>query len=1316
MPSEKQSKEKKERGKRRSRHKDNEDSEKEKESPPSESEKDKEEVENVEVQDEEEEEEGGIRIGDIYLPPPPPPACTFDSTGPRLVITHIENEFFKSYAGRQVLGPFHKSFTSIVGPNGSGKSNVIDSMLFVFGYRAQKIRSKKISVLIHNSEAHPNVESCTVAVHFQKIIDKGEDFEVVPNTQFVVSRTAFRDNSSFYQMNGKRCQFKQVAKELRSFGIDLDHNRFLILQGEVEQIAMMRPKALTEHDTGMLEFLEDIVGSSRFKEPIEKLFKRVEELNEARGEKLNRVKLVEKEKDELEGPKDAAVEHIKMENDLTRKVHVLYQHNSLDCARTKEEAEEKKKAIDEGMSDVKKKLEEIEAIRTEKSEEIKKIGKNLEKISKVKEECSEKFKGLESEDVKLQEDLKHKNQKRKKTIAQLKTEKDKLEELLQVPEKNEKDIAECEKLRDDLEKQRKKEEEAYHRAMSTLNSETQQLQDEKAKFETKLIDLRKVVDETKSVVDIAQSELDIYLSTERNEQKKLDQIKTGLEKAKETITSKSEEIKRLEKEVPQKEKQLKENTQRLQQLLPEQQRVEEELRTLRLKLDEKRSAMQSCRSRGRVLDAIMEQKRNGNIPGIFGRLGDLGGIDEKYDVAVSTACGALDNIVVDCVDSAQQCINFLKKNGIGTATFIALDKQERWRAQCERRMQTPENVPRLFELIRMNDERVKTAFYYALRDTLVANDMDQAARIAYGKVRHRVVTLKGELIETSGTMSGGGRSVNRGRMGKQAAIVNIDPKEIEGVETRVDQLTQQSGQLRKERAELDNLTSQLTRDIKVMKSDNERHKMAIEAAEQQFKSFKEQIKVQEEKVKSVKSDPVQVKSMEKDIGEKVKVYKKAASSAQEIESEVSKIHAQIVEVTGGKMKGLKKALDTATKKLEKVIAEITRLQVAIKTAKRNTQKTEEKIATMESEVKELEDELKGMQEKRQAIEDAASLVLKNLQEVTQEELELSEQLTELKAEHEEIVKKENKIKASRIEIDQELEKYDGIIKENKAKMAHWKKLMNRLELSEIPLEKDNEEGELAVLDEAALDEIDIKQLKYQITVLEDKLAQSKPNLAAVQEYRKKEEIYLQRVAELDEITGKRDEQRKYHEDLRKQRLNEFMAGFTIISNKLKEMYQMITLGGDAELELVDSLDPFSEGIVFSVRPPKKSWKNITNLSGGEKTLSSLALVFALHYYKPTPLYVMDEIDAALDFKNVSIVGNYIKERTRNAQFIIISLRSQMFELADRLVGIYKTYNATKSVTINPNKYVNAAGPTNEKTNGALNQTAIVPPVLTESRG
>merc|ERR1712188_76005 len=183
---------------------------------------------------------------------------------------------------------------------------------------------------------------------------------------------------------------------------------------------------------------------------------------------------------------------------------------------------------------------------------------------------------------------------------------------------------------------------------------------------------------------------------------------------------------------------------------------------------------------------------------------------------------------------------------------------------------------------------------------------------------------------------------------------------------------------------------------------------------------------------------------------------------------------------------------------------------------------------------------------------------------------------------------------------------------------------------------------------------------------------------------------MERDAELDAITETRDAARREYNDLRDQRLREFAAGFNKITMKLKEMYQMVTLGGDAELELVDTLDPFSEGIVFSVRPPKKSWKNIQNLSGGEKTLSSLALVFALHTFKPTPLYVMDEIDAALDFKNVSIVAHYIKERTKNAQFIIISLRNNMFDLANRLVGIYKTHDVTKSVAVNPKKIMKDA--------------------------
>merc|ERR1719334_539912 len=169
-----------------------------------------------------------------------------------------------------------------------------------------------------------------------------------------------KDNSSFYQLNGKRVQYKEVAKTLREKGIDLDHNRFLILQGEVESISLMKPKALTEHDTGMLEFLEDIVGTSRFKVPIELLSKKVEELNELRVEKLNRVKLVEKEKDELEGPMKEALGYLRLENEKVEKTHKQRSRYIFDAERNIAKATEKKVEIEESVSELTEKMKEIE--------------------------------------------------------------------------------------------------------------------------------------------------------------------------------------------------------------------------------------------------------------------------------------------------------------------------------------------------------------------------------------------------------------------------------------------------------------------------------------------------------------------------------------------------------------------------------------------------------------------------------------------------------------------------------------------------------------------------------------------------------------------------------------------------------------------------------------------------------------------------------------------------------------------------------------------------------------------------------------------
>jgi hypothetical protein len=207
--------------------------------------------------------------------------------------------------------------------------------------------------------------------------------------------------------------------------------------------------------------------------------------------------------------------------------------------------------------------------------------------------------------------------------------------------------------------------------------------------------------------------------------------------------------------------------------------------------------------------------------------------------------------------------------------------------------------------------------------------------------------------------------------------------------------------------------------------------------------------------------------------------------------------------------------------------------------------------------------------------------------------------------------------------------------DNQKRLRYWEEKLSKLSLQNVSEEGEEYEPEpMPQLSRDELEDLNKESLKAAIAGLEERTS-SHVELAVLAEYRRRVEEHTVRLADLNTALVARDAAKKRTDDLRRLRLEGFMEGFSLISMRLKEMYQMITMGGNAELELVDSLDPFAEGILFSVMPPKKSWKNISNLSGGEKTLSSLALVFALHHYKPTPLYVMDEIDAALDFKNVS---------------------------------------------------------------------------------
>uniref|UniRef100_A0A8C0F1Z4 Structural maintenance of chromosomes protein n=1 Tax=Bubo bubo TaxID=30461 RepID=A0A8C0F1Z4_BUBBB len=1160
------------------------------------------------------------------ISPPPPPAMTNEAGAPRLMITHIVNQNFKSYAGEQTLGPFHKRFSCIIGPNGSGKSNVIDSMLFVFGYRAQKIRSKKLSVLIHSSDEHRDIQSCTVEVHFQKIIDKeGDDYEVIPNSNFCVSRTAYRDNSSVYNINGKKKTFKDVGILLRSHGIDLDHNRFLILQGEVEQIAMMKPKGQTEHDEGMLEYLEDLIGSARLKDPIKTLCRRVEILNEMRGEKLNRVKMVEKEKNALEADKNKAIEFLCLENKVFKEKNHICQYYIHDLKKRINDLEMQKGKINEETKVVNDKSSKLADEMKTKNNALKQLEKKLNKIAEFIEENKKKFTQLDLQDIKVREKLKHAKSRAKKLEKQLQKDKEK-------------------------------------------------------RKEKELMEFSKTVNEARSKMDVAQSELDIYLSRHNTAVSQLNEAKEALTTSSETLKERKAAIKDRKAKLPQAEQELKEKEKALEKLEREESGAKNLVRSLRQKVEEAKSSLSLSRNRGKVLEALLQQKKSGKIRGLYGRLGDLGAIDEKYDVAISSSCGALDNIVVDTIDTAQECVTFLKATGVGVATFIALDKMAVWETKCQK-IPTPENIPRLFDLVKVEDKKVRLAFYFALRDTLVANNLEEATRVAFqNDKRWRVVTLQGQIIEQSGTMTGGGGKIMKGRMGS-SVIMDVSEEEVNKMESQLQKDSKRAIQYEEEKLQLEEAIRKLRQDIREMRNTLEKYTASIQSLSEQEIHLKTQVKELEANVIAVAPDKIKQEELEKILNSYKKDYDSAAEKAGKIESEVKRLHNLIIDINNNKLKAQQDKLDTISKEIDQCTSAVTKAQVAVKTADRNLKKSEESVLQTEKEIENNEKEIKNLTEELTTLEDKAAEVINDGRQAEEALPAVQEEHRGLLQEIKTIQDDEHALQKEALNIKLKIEQIDSHISTHQSKIKYWQKEISKLSLHPI---EDKPAEELPVLSQEELEAIkDPNVITNQIALLEAQCHEMKPNLGAIAEYRKKEELYLKRVAELDDITNERDKFRQALEDLRKQRLNEFMAGFNVITNKLKENYQMLTLGGDAELELVDSLDPFSEGVMFSVRPPKKSWKKIYNLSGGEKTLSSLALVFALHHYKPTPLYFMDEIDAALDFKNVSIVAFYIYEQTKNAQFIIISLRNNMFEIADRLIGIYKTHNTTKSVATNP---------------------------------
>lgn len=1238
------------------------------------------------------------------------PRKSLEPAKSRLVIERLVLINFKSYAGKQVVGPFHPSFSAVVGPNGSGKSNVIDSLLFVFGFRASKMRQSKLSELIHNSENFRDLPFCQVDVHFRQAVDKvdanGREYsEYVPGSDLVVSRKAFRNNSSDYYINGRRSKFTEVRSLLYDQGIDLDHKRFLILQGEVESIAQMKPKADDNSDDGLLEYLEDIIGTSSYKEPINEGTKKIDELNDVCVEKERRFEFVEKSKDELEEPKQKALEYLAREKEFLIQRSTFLQYSLRDDQAHLEDRLAELEQLQAKMDEAKKESSQEKAKSKELHSERDKLTKDLDATNDEITESKKSFKKIEREKVSMEEKIKHMENSKKKAEKSLEAHKFSIGSAETTLTTSEQNLAEYTKEEEQLKVQLQTEKDELEKIKLELSDKTKQLSQQVDKLQQELQPWKDQIDKNQGELDIKNSELEMLKKQLQGVEGQQNKLQEALTEKKDLIDAGKKQISTLHQEKKHVSSQIKLGEGEVNDARKKLHVMETQLASARQKAEDAKSRVRSTESRNRMLNALTHLRDSGRLEGFHGRLGDLGIIPDRYDVAVSTGGGSLEDMVVDTVECAQQCIAYIRKNGLGFGKFIVLNKLRKFNMS---RIQTPENVPRLFDLIEPLEPKFAPAFYSSMYDTLVTPDLKTANRVAFGKRRWRVVTEDGKLVDSSGTMSGGGSAVYRGAMKlkskNKSTGQQISPQELnklvndaqqkeaafDRAQSAYREMEQALGEFRDRLPQIDNEESKLNIEIEGLQEE-------IASIEKQLKQLSKDSNENEKKYKKEIADVTKTLATL----ERKKVQLKQDS--QGLEQQIAVLQQQIMDAGGVRLKVQKSKVDSVLQKLEILEEKSSSDSMAISKAKTQIKRLEKQVADCEKQIEKADKSIEEIRAKFETRMQEFDETEQKLRDLTSKKDDLVDSVEGLATKLEEVDAKVNSLRQEEITMMAELEKCQILVNKYQKQVDNVTASAGSFQFRDLSDSIDwmdeeerakyiqNEES-LPKLEAEDLANIDGEGLKAEVDSLEEELREAEVDLDVLKEYSGRYAEYVERKGDLNESVQSREKAKEECDALKKRRYDEFMAGFNQISSTLKEMYHMITMGGNAELELVDSLDPFSEGILFSVMPPRKSWKNISNLSGGEKTLSSLALVFALHSYKPTPLYVMDEIDAALDFRNVSIVANYIKGRTKNAQFVVISLRNNMFELAEKLVGIYKVNNMTRSVTINNRDMVHNVPP------------------------
>ncbi|UMM23388.1 hypothetical protein L5515_004132 [Caenorhabditis briggsae] len=1289
--------------------------------------------------------------------PPKPDFLIKTTKKDRLMIMNVEVNNFKSYYGKASIGPFHKSFTSIIGPNGSGKSNLIDSLLFVFGFRASKIRSAKVANLIHKSNGR-NPDSCTVTIHFQRINDVPGHYEIVKDSGFQISRTAYKNSSSSYAINGRAASRADVEAHLRQADIDIEHNRFLILQGEVEQIAMMKPVKQTKSETGMVEYLEDIVGSNRLEPFVKRFQRRVNRINcDLTQQRITRDH-ARNSKIAMEGQVRAAIEFLKKENEATLIEMKLDQRRRklyLDKVAPKQAELDKK---EEELNSVAEKIASNKTEATIMEDEEKKMKKEGSKIDKEIDRLTKDYDDLTAEEKRRKETIKRYETDLSKTEAELEKEEKKKQTLIAVPEKAEKKIK---KWKEELEQLKEIEKTANEEASKNLDEfekRTDKLKEDQKRIQETWNECNTEAINVRREATLARSDFEDMKTAATSGSRKLEKLKEQLQASEEKYNEDKAELEKLKPAVGT----LRERKNDLETKLPG---VRNDYRQTNVKISQINSQLEGIRQQNaasvgssQVMKAIAREREAGRLKSFVGRVGELAFIDKKYEAAICTNYGAvLKQLVCRDESDSARIIDIANSEKLGRQYVVSLDRYK----FCDMNLLTPvppgtNPGPRLIDLIECDNPEIKAIIFKEIRDVLVAKDTKEA--IEMNKTSGKAVcTLQGSLVSVTGNITGGGSprygDIETDKSKKPKQVTPQDKDLEKKLTEEVTQLKQKSDSLRQEEQKLDSELTRIRHEVAQSSKRLDTLTGSVDAEGTTVENLKKAIQAQEKEVTKVKVDEKDIETKQKAVEEVEKKSNELKEKSAGYKEQQAQIQSKLDDIFKELVGCHRDEAKDASQKCQKIEKDTAKEQASVANSARNIAKCDENIARL---TKDKEKKTRMCDELKEKAIDEEGLATKK-----SDIDELSKKRKEWEEKYNELTKKQSALSEDETKLSLELKVLEEAMKELKDSLAGYaaktneiEKRLSGLQINRIPRfqfliessrpedltmqvddlpvdenqspeeaerhrkhiasaisdrayaleyglrrkgEEDTEEYEnvdvdtkipVELLAPEQVDEItdhDAKQLQHNLQQCKLALETAKQNvdLSCIATYVIKVNQFNEEVVKLAEVNANFRRHNERLQKLKKDRLEEFHSAFEFIGKHLVAVYKMLTDGGDAKLEYIDKDDPFKEGISFMVRPAKKAWKQIQYLSGGEKTLSSLALIFALHMFRPTPFYVMDEIDAALDYRNVSIIAQYVRQKTENAQFIIISLRNNMFELANRLVGIYKVDGCTKNVAIDP---------------------------------